>query len=132
MARNTNKAPKDSQATVKPEIIAETSATEAEKSASQAATQAETGNEAVSEAGNSPLPGEESQAVQHQPAEAGQGEADGPVVSHIIITAKKEGFRRAGRAWSKTPTTVDMDELTAEQIDALVLEPMLDVAFLAE
>lgn len=61
---------------------------------------------------------------------AGAGEA--PVAVAIIVTAKTEGFRRAGRAWSRTPTRVEIDELTEGQLDALVAETMLDVTFLAE
>lgn len=45
----------------------------------------------------------------------------------LTITAKKDGFRRAGRAWKGT-TTVDADKFTKEQIAALKAEPMLVVA----
>jgi hypothetical protein len=46
----------------------------------------------------------------------------------LIITSKVEGFRRAGRAWSKSPTTVLVSELSDEQIEQLTAEPMLEVA----
>lgn len=45
----------------------------------------------------------------------------------LTITSKREGFRRAGRAWSVAPTRVDAAEFTPEQLNALVLEPMLTV-----
>jgi hypothetical protein len=43
------------------------------------------------------------------------------------ISSRAEGFRRAGRAWSKAPQTVLADELSAEQLAALQSEPMLVV-----
>lgn len=45
----------------------------------------------------------------------------------IIVTSKQEGFRRAGRAWSKAPTQVSTAEFSAEQLAALRDEPMLDI-----
>lgn len=47
--------------------------------------------------------------------------------SHLIITSAREGFRRAGRAWSVAPTRIAAAEFTPEQLNALVLEPMLTV-----
>ena len=47
----------------------------------------------------------------------------------LRITAVREGFRRAGRAWSTTPTEVDATSFSAEQIAALNAEPMLVVEF---
>lgn len=57
---------------------------------------------------------------------------EAPTVSHIVISAKVEGFRRAGRAWSKTPTTLSVETFTVEQTEALLNEPMLNVRFIAE
>lgn len=48
-------------------------------------------------------------------------------VKSFIVSAKAEGFRRAGRAWSKAATTVSAGDLTDAQIEALLGEPMLDV-----
>lgn len=45
----------------------------------------------------------------------------------LTVTAKREGFRRAGRAWSVAATTVPAAELSEEQRAALLAEPMLDV-----
>lgn len=42
----------------------------------------------------------------------------------LQVIAKRDGFRRAGRAWSGT-TTVPLDELTEEQYLQLTTEPML-------
>ena len=45
----------------------------------------------------------------------------------LEITSRREGFRRAGRAWSAAPTTVDADAFSAEQLEQLRAEPMLIV-----
>lgn len=45
----------------------------------------------------------------------------------IIITSKREGFRRAGIAHAATPTEYPDDAFTAEQLAALQAEPMLSV-----
>lgn len=45
----------------------------------------------------------------------------------IVVTSKTEGFRRAGRAWSKTPTTVPLSAIDPAALAALEGEPMLTV-----
>ena len=45
---------------------------------------------------------------------------------YLKVTAKQEGFRRAGRAWSTTPTYVPADEL-GDKLDSLLEEQMLIV-----
>ena len=45
----------------------------------------------------------------------------------IVVTSKTEGFRRAGRAWSKTPTTVLLSSLDAAALAAIEGDPMLTV-----
>lgn len=47
--------------------------------------------------------------------------------THLAVRALRDGFRRAGRAWSKEETTVPLDELSAAQIVALDTEPLLVV-----
>lgn len=54
---------------------------------------------------------------------------DGAAPTHIVVTSSQEGFRRAGRAWSKGPTKIELAELTQEQIDSILREPMLSVEF---
>lgn len=49
-------------------------------------------------------------------------------VPGLRVTASTEGFRRAGRAWSKAPTEVPASEFTKAQIAALKAETMLMVA----
>lgn len=45
----------------------------------------------------------------------------------LLIASKREGFRRAGRAWPATATEVDASEFSADQLAALKAEPMLTV-----
>ncbi|MDL2320767.1 hypothetical protein LJC47_00255 [Desulfosarcina sp. OttesenSCG-928-B08] len=45
----------------------------------------------------------------------------------IRITSKKEGFRRAGVAHSRTPKEYPDEAFTAEQLKQLKAEPMLVV-----
>lgn len=47
--------------------------------------------------------------------------------SAIVVTSRTEGFRRAGRAWSKTPTTVLLSSLDAAALAAIEGDPMLTV-----
>jgi hypothetical protein len=53
-------------------------------------------------------------------------------VKALIVSAHSDGFRRAGRAWSKAPTEVVGDELSIEQVAELLAEPNLDVTFVTE
>lgn len=57
----------------------------------------------------------------------GAKKANEPVAKALIVTAKADGFRRAGRRWSTAEQTVSIDEFTTEQVEALLGEPMLDV-----
>lgn len=50
----------------------------------------------------------------------------------IRITSQREGFRRAGRPHSTTPTEYPDDAFTPEQLDALTAEPMLLVEFISD
>jgi hypothetical protein len=52
--------------------------------------------------------------------------------TQISVTALKDGFRRAGRAWSKESTIVTIEEFDDEQLKALFTEPMLIVQFVGE
>jgi hypothetical protein len=45
----------------------------------------------------------------------------------LRITSARDGFRRAGRAWSKAPTEIPLADLTDDQVDMLRAEPMLTV-----
>ena len=55
-----------------------------------------------------------------------------PGVVALLVSAKVDGFRRAGRAWSRAQTRVEVAELSADEEEALLREPMLDVVFVAE
>lgn len=70
-----------------------------------------------------------------QSTEAGQeisGDADGSnsvdsskSTAGLKVTSKVEGFRRAGRAWSTEPTVIGRSDLTADELEQLMAEPML-------
>ena len=45
----------------------------------------------------------------------------------IAVTSRREGFRRAGRIWSTRPVTVAVEELTADELEALERDPALTV-----
>lgn len=57
---------------------------------------------------------------------ASSDKSPGPVIS-LRITAAREGFRRAGRAWSKQPTEIPVAELSEADVAALMAESMLAV-----
>lgn len=63
----------------------------------------------------------------------GAAKTDKPLVAKALtVSAKTEGFRRAGRRWTVEAQTVDIDDFSQEQIEALLGEPMLDVLVVAE
>lgn len=47
--------------------------------------------------------------------------------ARIAVISEIEGFRRAGRAWSRARTVVDADTFSAQQLAALRAEPLLHV-----
>lgn len=62
------------------------------------------------------------------------GDGAGEKLSELLaesmtVTSQIDGFRRGGIAWSRTPTTIALDDLSEEQIVAIAGEPMLDVVF---
>ena len=123
-AKKTTAQGKNTSATASPVMQADVSSKEAGLApASQEITQGAapaTPPESGS-VGNSPLPGGD--LVEPLP----------PIgVTAIVVTSQREGFRRAGRAWSKQPVTVSIDEFSEAQIEALVAEPMLTVVFVGE
>lgn len=58
--------------------------------------------------------------------DAGQTTTQGSTRGLEVISTR-DGFRRAGFAWSKEPTLVALDMLTDEQVDQLKNEPALTV-----
>lgn len=48
-------------------------------------------------------------------------------VAGLRIAAKRDGFRRAGRAWSMTATDVPLSEFKRAQVEQLKNDPMLVV-----
>lgn len=65
-------------------------------------------------------------------AEAAAATAGTGPLKVIIVRALADGFRRAGRGWTREPTRVAYDALSAEQIAALQAEPMLNVQIVEE
>lgn len=47
----------------------------------------------------------------------------------ITVASQIDGFRRGGIAWSRTPTTIALEDLSEAQIVAIAAEPLLDVVF---
>ena len=63
----------------------------------------------------------------------GGGAAAEPVITHLLVSSKREGFRRAGRPWSVATTLVEIGEFDESQVAALLAEPMFQaVAMTAE
>lgn len=136
-----NTLTRNTSAPASPDTPAGVSATEGAQASSQAVTQAETGSNQPTETVVTPPVGDgspvrdeaqrtdlESQPKADEPASTAAAIGSWPRPTHIVVAAMKDGFRRAGRAWSKEPTTVSLDEFTREQIEALATEPMLAVA----
>jgi len=48
-------------------------------------------------------------------------------VTHLVVQARRDGFRRAGRAWPAEPTVVEIDDFTEDQVGELLAEPQLVV-----
>lgn len=63
--------------------------------------------------------------TQDQPMLSGVNGPD-PVIG-LRITSRREGFRRAGRAWGKQPTEIALADLSDEEIAMLKAESMLAV-----
>lgn len=54
-------------------------------------------------------------------------ETETPKTATLRISAKREGFRRAGRAWSIDPVEIAADTFSPDDLAALLAEPMLTV-----
>ncbi len=55
-----------------------------------------------------------------------KAKAAGPATKGLQVTAKRDGFRRAGIEFNGT-NTLPMSELTEDQVEAIKAEPMLVV-----
>ena len=68
-----------------------------------------------------------------EPAAALTPSAPDDLVAHSIMVRCKRptGIWRGGRFWSAEQVTVPLDELTDEQIERIVTEPLLAFAFVA-
>ncbi|WP_156972417.1 HI1506-related protein [Nitrosospira sp. NpAV] len=52
------------------------------------------------------------------------------VVHALIVQAERNGFRRAGIQFGTEPVTLNAADLTPEQLDQIISEPLLSVAFI--
>lgn len=78
------------------------------------------------------MPGEPAAGIQADSHGLDPVAGQEPVVTAYLVKAKRDGFRRAGRAWSKAETRVEAADLTDDQVDAILSEPRLDVVVVAE
>lgn len=47
-------------------------------------------------------------------------------ITHLSVRSRsRAGFRRAGRAFTHTPTVIDVTELSKAQLDAITKDPQL-------
>jgi hypothetical protein len=79
---------------------------------------------------SSPAADESSQGLASATTGDGQSNAAAPVSQSthgLKVTSSQAGFRRAGRAWSTTPTVIALSELTDREVELLKGEPMLSV-----
>ncbi|SDI53705.1 hypothetical protein [Propionivibrio dicarboxylicus] len=99
----------------------------------------ETANQSL---GNGEPPKTDKTEISPAGGTSGANEKDEPVVivagfkadsfTGFKVVSAVEGFRRAGRAWTKAETVVKANELSTDQITALLAEPMLQVVGITE
>ena len=119
-------APKNTSATETPVNPADVLAAGAAQAAPQASAPEGPATQPDGNEGNLPLPGGSQGADLSLPELTAKN-----VAGAVIVTSEVEGFRRAGRAWSRTPITLSIDELSEAQIMALEQEPLLTVVYVA-
>lgn len=96
-----------------------------------AQTGANDGDEAVSLAGSVQAAGGEDRP---QLSDFGRAQiapfkrpAESAYVLGIEVTAQRDGYRRGGRGWSRTPQTVALRDLTDQQIEQLKADPAIRI-----
>lgn len=62
-----------------------------------------------------------------QPKPATQSKPKTEKVKCVAISARTDGFRRAGRPWGRTPEVVPVSKLTKAQLSALKADPEIFV-----
>lgn len=70
------------------------------------------------------MAGENKKTTTKKPAAALAVDA---AVTHLVVQAKRDGFRRAGRSWPAEQTVVSVDEFDEDQVSELLAEPQLIV-----
>jgi competence protein ComEA len=56
---------------------------------------------------------------------------DAPTLTHLRVRARRDGFRRCGRAWPAAGVTVAADDFSDDELARLLGEPMLEVTAIA-
>lgn len=86
------------------------------------------GDPAAGSAGTPPAGGNPA-GTNNPPAQPKEGAGDTKTkkVPALRVASKREGFRRAGRAWYTMPVEVFLSDLTEDQLAQIRAEPMLDV-----
>lgn len=74
-----------------------------------------------------PPAAEKAEAEKAAAEKAAEDKARIVTVPALSVVAAREGFRRAGRAWSKECIVVPLSELTEEQIEQIKNESVLTV-----
>jgi len=63
---------------------------------------------------------------------AGDGLLPEIIIAAVEVRCEIDGFRRAGRVWSRQPLVVPLAELSDEQLLQLEAEPLLSVVYLSD
>ncbi len=108
--------------------VQEASAVDSENAAGAVAD----GQEGSTATANAKTDTTEASAVDSENTAGSTSDGQDRAVRSLIVSARIEGFRRAGRPWSKAPTQVSVDVFSEEQLAALADEPMLQVVFSVE
>lgn len=99
-----------------------------EKAAAKAATEKAATEKAAAEKAAAEKAAAEKAAAEKDAATKQGASAKTIKVPALSVTSSREGFRRAGRAWSKEATVVKLSDLNEEQIAQIKGEAMLTVA----
>lgn len=75
---------------------------------------------------------EEKKPTQTPPELPPEAAAESKKEQYLVVTASREGFRRAGYAFGKEPVRLALTDLTADQVAMLKAESMLFVREVSE
>lgn len=84
--------------------------------------------EAAAEAGAADLAASADETMLVVDGSGGGGFSLAPAVPIAVVVGPQRGFRRAGRAFGPDPVLIPVDELSREEMEALMGEPQLVVS----